>query len=186
MRGCCATIEWGSISLRQLAICRQPSVFIIAKLLRDAFQMALTTTLKATSRVELSGRRHSLPTRPCQACERNGLSGFDILWGGLQTTTSLATREYKIEIDCAFDSSRTVEITDCPLCRLILSRLPQHRLFESQFGRATSNLILREFSRTPLPGTTTQETRISIFSNDRSCGSLRKVLPTCQISYINI
>jgi hypothetical protein len=148
--------------------------------------MALITTHREKSTVTLSGWRPSPLTITCQVCERNGLAGFDIILGRLKTTPSFPTREYTVEIDSVFDSSRTVGITDCPLCRLIFSRLPQHRFFESPFGRAPPNLILREFSRAPLPGTTLQETRLSILYNDRSYGSLRKVLPTYETSYMDI
>jgi hypothetical protein len=116
------------------------------------------------------------PNISCHVCERNGLSGYDILVDGQKNPAPLLAREYSIEINIFLDNLKTFDKIECPFCRLILSRLPQNRLVELQLGRTTSNLVLREFSRPSPTGTKAQEKRLSILSNDRSCGSLRKVV----------
>src|ERR1700761_1310155 len=135
----------------------------------------MALTLIPAAKGEPSIRCSSQPS-PCQFCEQNGLSSFDILSSGQKDDQKNESREYRIKISVILNNTKIPHKAGCPLCRLILSRLPVSRLSQLQLEKKTANLLLREFSRPCLPGATVQEKRLSILASDRSCGCLRLVL----------
>jgi hypothetical protein len=113
----------------------------------------------------------------CTFCKQSGLSALELFSRHPTRPKIGEVKEYKIEHNVSLLSLNALNNIDCPLCRMILSRLPETRLLRVTVQTKPAKLVIRD--RLHVPGVLTQDWHISILSEGRNCGCLRLVLSTC-------
>jgi hypothetical protein len=113
----------------------------------------------------------------CTLCKQSGLSALELFSRHSQSSKIGQIREYKIEHNASLLNLNALDNINCPLCRMILSRLPETRLFRITLQAKPAKLVIRD--RLSVPGVLTRDWHLSILSDGRNCGCLRLVLSAC-------